>query len=113
MAENDASSAIDQAVANATVVVPEDLVGRLQAELRKAQPFPDGTLIRFASVDTMSGKHWHYAAVFAGGRWWFTGQGNNHFPKSATQQEFSALMMERGHLITNLEMATAFAAVEI
>lgn len=109
MAESEASSTS----MSAAVVVPEDLVGRLQQELRKAQPFPDGTLIRFASVDPMTGNHFHYAAIFAGGRWWFTGQGNSHFPKYATQQEFSVLMMEKGHRIAGLEMATAFAAVEI
>lgn len=90
-----------------------ELVERLKTELRKAQPFPDGTLIRFASVDAQTGMHFHYAAVFAGGRWWFSGQGNKHFPAYATQSEFSAIMVGRGHTIVGLEMATAFTAIEL
>lgn len=95
------------------VAFANDLVERLKTELRKAQPFPDGTLIRFASVDAQTGMHFHYAAVFAGGKWWFTGQGNRHFPASATQAEFSALMVGRGHTIVGLEMATSFAPIEL
>ncbi|QGZ16789.1 hypothetical protein PBI_DEWDROP_142 [Microbacterium phage Dewdrop] len=107
MADNTTESA------GTEVSITNDLVARLQNELRKAQPFPDGTLIRFASVDPMTGQHYHYAALFAAGKWWFTGQGNKHFPTSATQSEFSALMVGRGHTIVGLEMATAFTPIEL
>lgn len=91
----------------------QETLDRLKAELRKAQPFADGTLVRFVSVDARNGQHFHYAAIFAGGHWWFTGQGNSFFPKMANQTEFSALLMKHGHLITNLELATDFAPIEL
>jgi len=101
----------DQAAS--TVAVPNDTLERLKAELRKAQPFENGTLVRFVSVEPATGQHFHYAALFASGRWWFTGQGNSHFPKHATQHEFSALIMAQGHRIIGLELATSFAPIEL
>lgn len=96
-----------------TVSIVDDVMSRLKTELRKAQPFPNGTLVRFTSVDVRSGMHYHYAALFTAGYWWFTGQGNSHFPKSASQQEFSALMVANGHKITDLALATSFAPIEL
>ena len=95
------------------IVVADDVLNRLKDDLRKVSPYPDGTVVRFASVDPHTGTHYHYAALFAGGKWWFTGQGNNFFPKSATVQEFSALLVANGHRITGLELATAYASIEL
>lgn len=94
------------------VVVGEDIAARLRADLKKAQPFPSGTVVRFTSVAT-NGQHFHYSAIFTAGQWWFTGQGNGFFPKAASHQEFTALMVSRGHTIIDLEVATGFEKIEL
>ncbi|AWN07815.1 hypothetical protein HOT31_gp145 [Microbacterium phage Hendrix] len=108
------------------VVVPSDVLETLQNELRKAKPFPDGTIVRFV-FHGIGGDHYHYAALFSGGKWWFTGHGADlegsgsyrdagkmkTFPRSASQSDFSAIIMTHGHRISDLELATTFTPVQL
>jgi hypothetical protein len=90
----------------------QSAVARLRSDLQKVKPFPDGTILAFTSVSSQ-GQHYHYSAIFAAGQWWFTGQGNGYFPKSAGHQELVELLATRGHTIFDLKVATQFESIEL
>lgn len=97
---------------SAEVVIPDDIAERFKADLRKVQPYPDGTIVAFTSVD-VRGAQWHYAAIFAGGKWHLSTQGNSVFPGTATNQEFMALLHSRGHSLTDVKIATGFTPIHL
>lgn len=90
-----------------------EAAARLRADLQKAKPFADGTVVKFTSVGSQNGQHYHYAVIYTAGYWWFTGQGNSFFPSKASHVDFLALLVSRGHLIVDLEVATAFESIEL
>jgi hypothetical protein len=111
--QNDANVHVVQEGSSNALSRIRESVERLKADLRKAQPFPDGTIVKFTSVAVNTGQHYHYAAIFTAGYWWFTGQGNGYFPKQASHQEFTALMVSKGHTITALGVALDFETIEL
>lgn len=95
-----------------TLTPAQAAAAQLRADLNKARPYADGTIVAFTSVAT-NGDHFHYAGVFAGGRWHFTTAGNSYFPATALPGEFTALLMKHGHRIIDLRIATDFEPVEL
>lgn len=86
---------------------------RLRADLQKAQPMPEGTVIRFESVG--ENGRWDavvfvYAALFVNGRWYLTGD-NSYFAKSYTHQGLMDVFASKGKAIQNIQLATEFESV--
>ena len=99
--------------AEQVVNVVQSAADRLRADLNKVRPMPEGTLLRFKSVSGQTGVHFSYGAIFAGGQWHLTTQGNNHFPARASHIELMNLLVSRGHAIMDLEVANGFDKIEL
>lgn len=93
------------------VIVGDDIAARLRADLRKVQPYPEGTIVRFESVAN-NGVAYVYAAVFAGGSWWLTGT-TDMYGRKHSNESFMGVLTGNGHRIRNVSIATAFEKIEL
>lgn len=86
---------------------------QLKADLKKAKPFRNGTVVRWTSV-AVNGSRFVYAAVFAEGFWFTTAASDNrHVQKRMSHEDFLAYFNTHGYGVTDLGVATAFEAVEL
>lgn len=93
------------------IVIGHPLADRLRQDLRKVQPYPSGTVIRFTSVSN-GGIGYDYAAIFTAGHWWLTGEAD-FFGRKLTSEAFMNALVGRGHRIINVEIAIQFERVEL
>jgi hypothetical protein len=96
-----------------------DAVKTLTREIRRAKGVQEGTIVRFERDMEQSGqsvlrnvpnfpKSITYAAIFVGGRWYFTGRGGLG-TSAMTNREFLDRMAEPD--ISNVRVATDFERV--
>lgn len=91
----------------------EDAVRRLRRDLAKSRPFPTGTIIAWESI-SYNGIEYHYAAVFASGKWYTTiAKDNPHLKKEMTHEELMAYFNERGDHLADLRVASSFDGVAL
>ncbi|MET0886201.1 MAG: hypothetical protein ABWX92_07095 [Mycetocola sp.] len=94
-----------------TTTREQSAAARLRADLQKAQPMPDGTLIRFDSLDGR-GNRYTYAGVFTNGQWYLTGNGS-YFPREMAHHTLTTRLASSGYRIADLVVATAFEGIEL
>lgn len=91
-------------------ITMQDAAASLRKMREEQHPVPEGSVVRFVSTAT-NGLKYHYAAIYAGGKWYLTGRnGEGYFGHQAlTTEEFVELLAKRA--ITEAELAVTWEAI--
>lgn len=113
MAENEESTTAEVSVLDSNNPV-QVAIAKMRADLEalRADQMPEGTLVAWTH-HASNGIGYQYAAIFANGQFWITGATDTDYGRKMTYDRFIQKLIERGHVIGNLRIASAFEPLEL
>lgn len=100
--------------ANRGLAVPsnvDEVIARIRKDLTKKQAIADGTVMRWVHVYERGGR-FTYSALYTGGFWHITGKGER-YPTPISHDDLMSRLVNAGHRIFDLEVASTWKEVTL